>query len=282
LKVLITGANGMLGTDLTAVLEPTHEVYPTDISNMDIRSSGAVKEVLRSTQPEVVLHLAALTDVDYCETHPEQAVETHVVGTQNITQWCEHFGIQILMLSSIAVFGGDKDSPYTEADVPSPKNVYAKTKYQSEEIVMQSSTANCVVRTGWLFGGHGKDKKFVGLILNLARHHSSLPVIHDTFGSPTYTVDLSHAIQYLMERRASGIYHIVNRGKYCTRLTLAQQVVKYAGINTCNLVPVKSSYFSTTAPRPRMEAATSVKFKNAMRHWKNALKEYIELRERSE
>ncbi len=279
MRLLVTGAHGMLGKAVTDVFSPAYELDTPCVGEMDIRYPDMVMTKLKRFKPDIVVHLAALTDVDHCEIDSDQAIRTNVMGTLNITRACEAIGARVLLVSSIAVFSGSKQSPYTEFDAPSPRSVYGKTKHHSEQIVMRSSRSNCVVRTGWLFGCDEKDNKFVGLILNRAKSQSTIPVVCDTFGSPTYTIDLAMAMRLLIENRCSGIYHVVNSGDYCTRFQLAEKILEYANIHNVRLFPVSSDYFQLKAPRPRMEASLCLRLMQEtgyqLTHWAISLENYL-------
>ena len=137
-----------------------------------------------------------------------------------------------------------------------------------------------IVRAGWMFGGGRQDKKFVAKIMDLAAQRSSLSIVNDKFGSPTYTHDLASGIERLAPTELYGTYHMVNTGGYCSRYQFAQAILEFAGIATCALRPVSSTEFPLPAPRPRMEAARNYQLElrewNWMRPWPEALKEYIQ------
>lgn len=281
MKALVTGADGMLGADLCAELERQgYIVFATDIQEMDVRLPMLVRRAIRKCAPGVVFHLAALTDVDACEREPEEAFRTNTIGTQSVALACQVAGIPMVYVSTIGVFDGDKNEAYTEFDEPNPQNVYSRSKYEGEKIVRRLLHRYYIMRAGWMFGGGYKDKKFVAKILELASSQIELKVVADNFGSPTYTVDFAQAAIHLSRTGWYGLYHLVNTGAPCSRFEFAQCVLEYAGITTCNLLPVSSAHFPLPARRPRMEAARNLHIEllglNPMRPWKRALREYIE------
>lgn len=282
MKVLVTGAKGMLGTDLCQALhQQEYPVYATDIQEMDVREPVQVQRTFADFAPDLVLHLAALTDVDGCEQEPDEAFRTNTVGTQNIALACQRVDVPMVYISTISVFDGNKCEPYTEFDTPNPQSWYSHAKFEGERIVEHLLQRYYIVRAGWMFGGGHEDKKFVAKIIELARNHSELKIVNDKFGSPTYTRDLSRAIIRLSQTGWFGVYHSVNTGAPCSRHEFAQKILEYAGITTCRLIPVSSAKFPLPAPRPRMEAARNLHAEllglELMRPWSAALREYISL-----
>jgi dTDP-4-dehydrorhamnose reductase len=280
-KVLVTGAKGMMGTDLCRILcEKGYDVTITDIAEMDVRDRALVRRTLSAVKPEVVFHLAALTDVDACERHPDEALRTNTIGTHNVALACLEVDATLVYISTISIFGGARCEPYTEFDAPNPESWYARSKYQGELIVEKLLTKYYIARAGWMFGGGPEDKKFVAKIIELARQRDALTIVDDKFGSPTYTYDISSGIEQLVQTGLYGTYHMVNTGGYCNRYEFAQKILEYAGITTCALKPVSSAQFPLPAPRPRMEAARNYMAElhgyNWMRPWQDALRAYIE------
>ena len=270
----------MLGADLCSILHMRgYEVEVTDIQDMDVRDFDLVHRTMVAVQPDWVLHLAALTDVDGCERAPDEAFHTNTIGTQNVALGCQAVGAGMLYVSTISVFDGSKCEPYTEFDTPNPQSWYSRSKYQGELIVEKLLDRYFVVRAGWMFGGGPEDKKFVAKILDLASHRDSLTVVDDKFGSPTYTCDIASGIVNLLNTGLFGTYHMVNTGGYCSRYEFAQTVLDYAGNTSCKINPVNSATFPLPAPRPRMEAARNLNLElrglNWMRPWREALQNYI-------
>lgn len=280
-RVLVSGAKGMMGTDLCKILSAReNDVTATDIEEMDVRDLDLVKQTVREVQPEVIYHLAALTNVDDCERYPDDSYLTNTIGTQNMALAALEVDATMVYISTASVFDGTKCEPYTEFDRPNPQSWYSRSKYQGELIVEKLLTKYYIARAGWMFGGGPEDKKFVAKIIDLARQRDQLSVVDDKFGSPTYTYDISNGVEILSRTGIYGTYHLVNTGAYCSRYEFAQEILTYAGIDDCKLVPVSSALFPLPAPRPRMEAARNhnldLRRMNFMRPWQDALKEYIE------
>lgn len=280
MRVLVTGASGMLGRDVCSVFEEKHEVVATGAEEMDVRDHALVFQTINQVRADVVVHLAGITDEDKCEEEPDLAYSVNTLGTKNVALACQRLRATMVYVSTLAVFDGTKCAPYTEFDKPNPQSQYAKTKYQGELLVRDFLDEYYVVRAGWLFGGGQRDKKFVGMIIDLARTRTELMVVNDKFGSPTYTKDLSSGIQQLLETGQYGTYHMVNTGPGSSRYEIARKTLKYAKIDTCRLIPCSSAHFPLAAPRPRMEAGQNYSLElmglALMRPWQDALKEYID------
>ncbi len=276
MKILITGARGVLGTDLQPVFAENHELLLTDIDNMDIRDKSLVELTISNFKPDCVFHLAALTDVDLCEKEPESAYRTNAIGTKNIALACGSLNIELVYISTLSVFDGTKPTPYNEFDMPNPQSVYSKSKYHGELFVREFSHKHYIIRAGWMFGGGVEDKKFVAKIIQLAKERSELKVVDDKFGSPTYTVDFAQLIAHVVGNGNYGIYHGMNLGAPVSRYELAKFIVDTAGINGCRIVPISSAHFPLPAPRPRMEGGTSYLLEQKQRTWKTALEDYIQ------
>ena len=280
MKIMVTGAHGMLGTDLCKLFQDEYEIKATDIDNMDVRNRVAIQEVAFSFAPDMVIHLAALTQVDDCERNPDAAFHTNTVGTQNVALVCQQLDIPMVYVSTISVFDGSKPEPYIEYDTPNPQSYYSLSKYRGEELVQSLLSKYYIVRAGWMFGGGKEDKKFVAKIIELAHKLPSLKVVNDKFGSPIYTADFAQAIKNIMVTGQYGVYHAVNTGGPVSRYEVAQSILEFAGIDRCELLPVSSAEFPLPAYRPRMEAGRNLAMElnglPPMRHWREALKDYIQ------
>ncbi len=268
----MTGAHGMLGGALSQRLQQRHELFAAGREQLDVADRRAVLAALTTYEPDWVIHLAALTDVDRCEREPEEARRVNTQGTEHIVDACRQVGAGLLFLSSIAVFDGRKQTPYDELDSPRPINQYGRSKYLAEQSVA-TLPRHLIVRSGWLFGGD-VDKKFVSKILSLAGSRRSLQVVEDKVGSPTSVTDLAAGLERLLREGAEGLYHLVNGGPPVSRYALAQAIVTAAGLPT-EILPVSSDYFPALAPRPDMEAAVSLHTNGWLPPWQEALSAYV-------
>lgn len=287
MRVLVTGAAGMLGSALCPVLENReYEVFASDIyveeniDHLDVRDFNQVMTYVRKIKPDIVMHLAAETDVDKCEINPDHAYLVNTIGTQNVALACQKYNAVMVYISTIGVFDGNKPEPYTEFDVPNPINVYGKSKLEGERIVQSLLHKYYIVRAGWMMGGGPKkDKKFVAKIIDQLNKTNKLRIVVDKLGSPTYTVDFSANLVKLVETGYYGLYHCTNKG-VASRYEVAKKIVEYLGRTDVIIEPVSSAYFPLPALRPRSEMSRNYKLDllgiNTMRSWKVALKEYID------
>jgi dTDP-4-dehydrorhamnose reductase len=281
-KMLVTGAGGMVGsyvpevfTDYELVLTNTVEGY----IHMDVRQPADVTRMVADLKPDVILHLAAATDVDQCERDPDEAFHTNAIGTQNIALACQEFDVPLVYVSTAGVFWGDKPDPYNEFDVPRPANVYGQSKLAGEHIVSSLLQRYYIVRAGWMLGGGAKDKKFVGQISRLMMQGTNpLKIVDDKIGSPTYAKDLLGGIHSLLQTNYYGLYHLVNQGQ-CSRYDVGLLIRDVLQRPDIKIIPVSSAYFPLPAPRARSEAMRNLKLEllgvHQMRGWQEALTEYI-------
>ncbi|MDQ1251998.1 MAG: dTDP-4-dehydrorhamnose reductase [Euryarchaeota archaeon] len=289
MRILVTGAGGMLGSALCPTLiKKGHEVLATDLtpdrnelSYLDVRSHKQIREVVEKTKPDMIMHLAAETDVDKCELEPNHAFLTNTVGTQNVALICQKNAIDLVYISTIGVFYGDKTEPYTEFDNPNPINIYGRSKLEGEIIVQRLLQKYYIVRAGWMVGGGpGKDKKFIGKIMRQIEEKKMLKAVNDKIGSPTYTVDFSSCLGNLIETGFYGLYHCTNKG-YGSRFDVAKKIVEILGRKDVIVEPVSSAYFPLPAARARSEMSSNYKLEllgmNSVRNWEKALKEYIKI-----
>ena len=289
IKVLVTGANGMLGSALCPILaKEGYEIYPTDINidnraynirNLDIRDKEQVHTIINEIKPDFLFHLAAKINVDKCELEPEDAYQTNVLGTENGALVCKEHGIPMAYISTCGIFDGKKQGLYTELDKPNPVSVYGKTKLEGERIVKSLLKKYFIFRAGWMMGGDKKDIKFVGKIVELLNTKNEISVVNDKIGNPTYTVDLSNAMIEVIKKRRYGLYHIVNEG-FCSRYGLACKIKEYLKKDDVIIKSISSSKFPLPAPRPDSEASESLNLKligldGIMRPWEEALKDYL-------
>ncbi|MFA6142151.1 MAG: dTDP-4-dehydrorhamnose reductase [Candidatus Omnitrophota bacterium] len=294
-KVLVTGSNGMLGVDLCAELDKAFDVYGADIvrgdgvrhfSQCDITDKKSVTVVIEKIKPDIVVHTAAMTDVDGCERDKDKAYNVNTAGAENVAKACAAAGATMIHISTDFVFDGTKKSgPYREDDEALPLSIYGDSKFKGEEAVIEGVKNYFILRTSWLYGKHGKN--FVETIITKASGEDVLQVVNDQVGSPTYTKDLAGAIRVVIDKISSqltahssqgcGIYHVSNSGSV-SWYEYAKEVLKLTGSET-EVVPISSEKLNRPAKRPAMSVLDNSKFTrftgHKMRNWKDALKEYI-------
>lgn len=282
-RMLVTGAGGMVGSYVAAELAE-YELVLTDVvgglTPLDVCDGSAVSRMIGEVRPDVVLHLAAATDVDRCEREPDLAFRANAIATQNVALACQQHDAVLVYISTGGVFSGNKPEPFTEFDRPEPANVYGRSKLAGEAIVQHLLRRFFIVRAGWMIGGGANDKKFVGKMLQLIRTTDKpLSAVSDKFGSPTYGRDFVGGIRSLLERRQYGLYHLANGGM-CSRYDVALELRTLANRPNVQIDAVASSMFPLPAPRARSEALRNYKLdlmgENPMRAWRDALRDYVE------
>lgn len=272
MKVLITGANGMLGQDLCPTLEDLGcFLIETDIDTLDITDFDAVEKFTTETHPDLIVHLAAYTNVDKAEEEPEKAELINAKGTENLAIMASKLDIPIIAISTDYVFDGEKTTPYVPSDIPNPQSVYGKTKLLGELAIQEHCTKYYIARTSWLYGMFGKN--FVDTMLSL-KDKEELKVVDDQTGTPTWTMDLAGAIMQLLNK-PYGIYHLSGGGKPTTWYNFAKTIFELTN-NKVNLVPCTTEEFPRPAKRPKYSVMDNNKM---LRDWKLALKDYLTLKD---
>jgi len=273
IKILVTGANGMLGQDLCPILEESgYEVVKTDIDTMDITNLNCVANVISSENPNIVIHCAAYTNVDKAEEDLSTARLINKTGTENIAKVCGANGITVVYISTDYVFNGQKNTPYLPSDKPDPINNYGLTKFEGEQEIQKYCSKYYIARTSWLYGIHGKN--FVETMISLA-DKPELKVVDDQIGCPTWTVELSNGILNLLNTQSPyGIYHICGYG-VTTWHDFAKEIFALSNLKV-NLKPCQTSEFPRPAKRPHYSVMQNNKI---CRDWKMALKDYLKLKE---
>ena len=247
---------------------------------MDVQDWDSVRATVREHKPDLVLHLAAETNVDLCEQDPDHAHAINVFGTQNIVRACGEQDVVMVYVSTANVFDGEKREPYTEYDTPGSVNVYGQSKHAGECIVEESLNRYFIFRAGWMVGGWDIDKKFVYTMIQLCRERKELRVVDDKFGSPTFTADFASHMMTVVDSGRYGLYHLANNGT-ASRWEIATEIVKGLGkIGEIDVVPISSAEFPLPAPRPRSEMIQNLKLQqlglDEMPHWKDALRDYLD------
>jgi len=288
-RVLITGAGGMLGSAVyKAVISKYGKCLATDIdlnepwlTQLDVRDIRQVEKIFAEYKPTIVLHLAALTDLEYCELNQENSWKTNALGTENLALFAKKYNCLFVYISTAGIFDGVQDD-FHDYDRPNPLSIYAKSKYYGERFVEQHLSDYYIFRAGWMMGGGiQKDKKFINKIYKqLQAGKKELFVVEDKLGTPTYTVDFAAAIMKVMDTGYFGLYNQVCEGS-CSRLDVAREFVRLLGLaDEIKISVVPSSYFTQEyfAPRPYSETLVNLKLRfreiNYMRHWKEALADY--------
>ena len=278
---VVVGAKGMLGTDLVRLmLESGIATIPLDVPELDIRNMNSTMEVLAAFKPGLIINVAAVTDVDGCESNVEEAFSVNGYGAANVAEAARACGAFLIHMSTDYVFDGNKGSPYQESDSVNPLGVYGKSKAQGEAAISALlPESHCIVRTQWLFGPHGKN--FVEAILGAAQQREILKVVNDQQGSPTYSVDLAEALIKLGNIGATGVVHVTNSGQ-TTWYHFARRIVEQAAVKNVRVVPIKTEELGRPAPRPAYSVLDNARFVQItgapLRNWEEALVEYLQRR----
>ncbi|MBI5837652.1 MAG: dTDP-4-dehydrorhamnose reductase [Candidatus Eisenbacteria bacterium] len=275
MRVLVTGANGMVGRALVRELTPRHEVLATDVDSMDVTDAAAVERTVAGFRPHAVAHLGAWTDVDGCELDPAKALRVNGDGTRHVAGACRAHRARMLYVSTDYVFDGTAREPIREDARPNPINEYGRSKLAGEAEVRKALTEHWIVRTSWVFGDGGKN--FVDTVARLAEERELIEMVDDQVGSPTYAADLAPALVTVLESRHHGTYHATNDNE-CTWYMLAQEILRLRG-STASLVPVPTEAFPRPANRPRYSVLANHRLHHVLGHrlrsWREAVREYL-------
>jgi dTDP-4-dehydrorhamnose reductase len=274
MRILITGHKGQLGTAVRNVL-PDQELMGIDLPEHNITDPVDILDTVVGFQPDVVIHAAALTNVDGCERDPELAFRVNVLGTQNVALACSRCGAEMVLISTNDVFDGKQGRAYYEWDTPSPQSVYARSKAAAEFYVLTLLTRFYIVRTAWLYARGGSN--FVTKIIAAADRLGELRVVTDEVSSPTYAPDLAQAIAQLIDTGYYGIFHLTNSG-VCSRYDWARKILDLSGRERIPVVPITTDQWSRAAPPPLYTPI--VNFAGAalgitLRPWEEALQDYF-------
>ena len=272
MRIVVTGAQGQLGTDLRQVFQH-HQVTGLDLPGFDLTHADCGRAIVEAA-PDVVIHAGAHTDVDGAERDPALAMAVNADGTERVARAAAQVGARLLYVSTDYVFDGTGTRPYVETDATNPAGAYGASKCAGEQRALSCCENALVVRTAWPYGLHGKN--FVKTILQLAAERPSLRVVADQRGCPTFAEDLAGMIGKLATHPARGILHVTNEGD-CTWHEFATEIVRLAG----HRVPVEPI---TTAdmPRPAKRPAYSVLSAERLHHlgftmpsWQDGLQRFM-------
>jgi dTDP-4-dehydrorhamnose reductase len=245
MRIAITGAAGLFGYGLVQVFQTSHTTYPLTRSDADITRGEHVESIFAKIRPEVVIHAAGIPDLDVCEADPAKAFLVNVHGTRHVVSASIRVGARVVLISTDAVFDGQKRTPYTESDVAVPPTVYGRTKLLAEQITLGAG-GSWVFRVSVLFGP-GKTN-FVEKGLRKITAGEDYVVAADQLGSATYTLDAAQKIREVIEAARFGLYHL-NNALPCSRFELAQRAAEIAGVNPAKIVGIPSAEMGRRAKR---------------------------------
>lgn len=279
MNILITGANGQLGNEMRRVSKKSKNHYTfTDVAELDITDRDAVCKLVKDMHIDVLVNCAAYTNVDKAEDDAITADLLNHKSVENLAIACKEVNATLIHISTDYVFHGDKNIPYKEDDITNPLGVYGRTKLAGEEAIKRIGCKSLVFRTAWLYSIFGNN--FVKTMKRLTAEKTSLKVIFDQVGTPTYAEDLAIVIYNVIEKNLlnkQGTYHFSNEG-VCSWYDFAQEICDDCK-NTCDIEPCHSEEFPSKVQRPHFSVLDKTKLKETFNikilHWKISLKKCL-------
>ena len=278
MKVLVTGAGGMLGREVVrAAAAAGHEAVGLRHGDLDVADAEAVRRRVSSERPGAVVNCAAYTNVDGAEEARNEAFELNGRAPGLVAAAAAEVGASVIHLSSDYVFNGDKREPYVESDPPAPLSAYGESKLAGEAPTIEANPRHFVVRSAWLFGTGGRN--FIDTMLRLGGERDEVRVVDDQVGSPTFCPDLAEALVALLGTEDHGIHHVAGGGA-CSWAELAAETFACAGVG-CRVVPITTAEMGRPAPRPAFSALASERVGTPrLRLWQEGLEAYLGARSR--
>jgi dTDP-4-dehydrorhamnose reductase len=281
MKILVTGSNGQLGSELKEKSEkyPSFEFLYTDVAELDVTDESAVKEHLNTFRPDVIINCAAYTAVDRAESEANKAFVINSDAVRYLSEASARHGSLLIHISTDYIFNGKAFSPYTESDEADPLSVYGKSKYAGEEAILRYASRALILRTSWLYSSYGNN--FVKTIRKLAREREVLNVVYDQIGTPTYAAGVAQTILNILPQASldSGlrIFHYSDEG-VASWYDFAVAVCELSGIK-CKINPVRSNQYPQDAVRPLYSVLDKSKIKSEfpieIPYWRDSLKKCI-------
>ena len=276
MKILVTGATGMLGQDVKRTLTAQgHDCQGASSADFDLRDAEATQAAVLAAKPDAIIHCAAWTAVDAAESDPAACCAVNAMGTMNIARAARLVGAKLMSISTDYVFDGSGDAPREVSDPTRPLNVYGLSKLQAEEAVRSVVEKHFILRVSWLFGHGGGN--FVETIRRLGREKTQITVVDDQIGSPTSTADLARLIAQMIVTSRYGVYHATNEG-FCSFADFARVILRADG-SRCRVVPVSSAQYGAAARRPLNSRLSKRSLDEngfpRLPIWEDALRRYI-------
>jgi dTDP-4-dehydrorhamnose reductase len=290
MKIVITGCNGQLGTEIQKQLRLGHseigeipavyhgaEIKAIDLPQLDLSKLNDVKAYFKKERPDLIINCAAFTNVDGCEVHHDTAFAANALGPRNLAMAADEIGAKLVHVSTDYVFDGKDNGQVArdEADIPNPISAYGSTKLMGEKYVQAFCKKYFIVRTAWLYSYYGKN--FVKTIVNAGKKYGKLEVVNDQCGNPTNAADLAHELLQLAATEEYGLYHCTGEGT-CSWYDFAKKIIELAGVNApvkgCTSAEYKAKH-PESADRPAWSALDNRMLRttvgNEMRNWEDAL-----------
>ncbi len=277
MNILVTGANGQLGSEMQRLgaVSPNNYIF-TDAAELDVTDAGAVRRAAEQTRAEAIVNCAAYTDVERAEENEAAADRLNRLAPANLAAAAAATGATLIHISTDYVFDGRAHTPYTEQAPTAPLGVYGRTKLAGEQAVEASGCSYLILRTAWLYSAFGNN--FLKTMLRLTAERESLKVVFDQIGTPTYAGDLALGIFSVIEggqlRGHEGLYHFSDEG-VCSWYDFAVEIAAAAGHDKCRIEPCCTAEYPTKAPRPAYSVLDKGKFKTTfgieIPHWRESL-----------
>ena len=263
MKIMILGANGFTGRRILKRLSFKHQVLACSLHPdilpeegyefhiLDMQNVDATDALLNNFRPDVIINASAMSVVDYCEQHPEEAYALNVTAVKHLAEYSQSNSCRLIHLSTDFVFDGTATEAYTETDTTNPINYYGKTKQWSEEVIEQACTNYAIARIEVVYGKPftGQHGNIVHLVKTRLQNGQSIRVVSDQFRSPTWVEDIARAIESLLSDKYQGIYHICG-GETMSVADIAYRVAKHFGLDTSLIQPVTTEEMNEATPRP--------------------------------
>lgn len=272
MRVLVTGASGMLGRDVMIAAENAgHEVLGYDHTGLDVTDPERLRRRMNIDRPDAVINCAAWTDVDGAESQEQVAFEVNATGAGNVAAAAGEAGSRVLQISTDYVFNGGKSEPYLEGDLPAPISAYGRSKLAGEQATVEANRRSFVVRTSGLFGTGGPN--FVDTMLRLGAGGEVL-VVHDQVASPTYTWHLAYGLIRLLDSDSFGLHHMAAAGS-CSWYEFAREIFERSGMEVTTLAAT-SEMLGRPAARPANSAlASQIRHAIELPSWQDGLTSYL-------
>lgn len=276
MKILVTGANGQLGTDILSILYQFGiECIGMGRETLDITKFSEVSTCLHNYKPDVVIHCAAYTNVDKAEIEPELCHLVNAAATANLAKICFAVNACLVYISTDYVFSGKGSEPIDVSTPPDPISVYGRSKLAGEKSIIQVLEKFYIIRTSWAFGLNGNN--FVKTMLKLGTIHEEINVVYDQIGSPTYTYDLAKLIIDLINTGRYGLYHATNEG-FCSWAEFAAEIFRQTSKNI-KVNNISSDAYSDKIIRPLNSRLSKKSLDDAgidrLPPWQDALARYL-------
>jgi len=277
MKILITGARGMLAHDLVRVWRDRHELILTDRDELDIADFDAVRAMVSAQRVEMMVNCAAYNAVDDAETNLEAAFRVNTLGPKNLAIVAADANIPLVHFSTDYVFDGSATEPYIEFDAVHPIGVYARSKAAGEDVVRRHCPTHYILRLSWLIGHGGRN--FVETMLRLASEKTTIRVVNDQTGSPTFCADVARVVDQLIATGHYGTYHATGQ-EPCTWYDFANEIFRQTGLSGVKIVPQSTDEAGRPAPRPRYSYLRNLMLElqygsDPMPSWKASLARYL-------